>query len=396
MRIAVFTDADFDCASDVTAALDALLRHAPADVRPRVYTLSDLEVDEADYLALRSPAMPLAFAGSRAAHLPRLVELHRRLKADEIDAIHITTAGPAGFCARVLAARQGLPLVGSLHGADAPAEYGTLRKRRSRAIRWYRKWLFRTCERILVPSVEVARRLRDLDWASDRLMTWAPGVDGDAFSPARRSRRLRDEWHVSERRPAILCVGPAEPGSGIEMIEPLGSLLHRDGVAHRFVVAGEGPWLTSAARALSRHGVRRRALGARHGDGDGVCRSAAGAGFSRRQRAGAPAGAGIWLAGSCRHLATARDHIRAGVTGFLTHPEDVMGLRVHAAELLGDEPRRRRMATAARGFAQSRTWASSLGGVYALYRTLVSPARLDSTPTSRAASAPRRTLGVQR
>ncbi len=116
MRIAVFTDADFDRASDVTTALDALLRHAPADVRPRVYTLSDLEVDEADYLALWSPAMPLAFGDSRAAHLPRLVELHRRLKADEIDAVHITTAGPAGFCARVLAARQGLPLVGSLHG----------------------------------------------------------------------------------------------------------------------------------------------------------------------------------------------------------------------------------------------------------------------------------------
>ena len=396
MRIAVFTDADFDRASDVTTALDALLRHAPADVRPRVYTLSDLEVDEADYLALWSPAMPLAFGNSRAAHLPRLVELHRRLKADEIDAIHITTAGPAGFCARVLAARQRLPLVGSLHGADAPAEYGTVRKRRSRAIRWYRKWLFGTCARILVPSVEVARRLRDLDWASDRLMAWPAGVDDHAFSPARRSRRLRDEWHVSERRPAILCVGPAEPGSGIEMIEPLGSLLHRDGVAHRFVVAGEGPWLT-ALRERCPDTVFAGALSARDlatvmASADLLLAPGALAGNAQMLLQAQASGLPV-LAAS---LATARDHIRPGVTGFLTHPEDVMGLRVHAAELLGDDSRRRRMATAARGFAQSRTWAASLGGVYALYRTLVTPARLDSSPTSRAASAPTRRLGVQR
>ena len=370
MRIAVFTDADFDRASDVTTALDALLRYAPADVRPRVYTLSDLEVDEADYLALWSPAMPLAFGNSRAAHLPRLVELHRRLKADEI------RRGPRHDrrARRLLCARA--------RGSSGPAArrqparrrraswYGTVRKPRSRAIRWYRKWLFRTCERILVPSVEVARRLRDLDWASDRLMTWPAGVDDHAFSPARRSRRLRDEWHVSERRPAILCVGPAEPGSGIEMIEPLGSLLHRDGVAHRFVVAGEGPWLT-ALRERCPDTVFAGALSAR--DMATVMASAdlllapgalAGNGqmLLQAQASGLPV-----LAAS---LATARDHIRPGVTGFLAHPEDVMGLRVHAAELLGDDTRRRRMATAARGFAQSRTWAASLGGVYALYRTL--------------------------
>ena len=60
MRVAVFTDADFDRPEGVTTALGALLRHAPPDVRPRIYTLSDLDVDEPEYLALRSPGIPAA------------------------------------------------------------------------------------------------------------------------------------------------------------------------------------------------------------------------------------------------------------------------------------------------------------------------------------------------
>ncbi len=65
MRVAVFTDADFDRADGLTTSLGALLRHAPPDVRPRIYTLSDLEVDEPEYLALRSPALPLPSADTR-------------------------------------------------------------------------------------------------------------------------------------------------------------------------------------------------------------------------------------------------------------------------------------------------------------------------------------------
>ena len=396
MRIAVFTDADFDRASDVTTALDALLRHAPADVRPRVYTLSDLEVDEADYLALWSPAMPLAFGNSRAAHLPRLVELHRRLKADGSTQSTSRPQGPpvsARACSRLVRACRSSAACTAPTRRLSTGRSGSGARARFAGIA---SGCSRTCERILVPSVEVARRLRDLDWASDRLMAWPAGVDDHAFSPARRSRRLRDEWHVSERRPAILCVGPAEPGSGIEMIEPLGSLLHRDGVAHRFVVAGEGPWLT-ALRERCPDTVFAGALSARDlatvmASADLLLAPGALAGNAQMLLQAQASGLPV-LAAS---LATARDHIRPGVTGFLTHPEDVMGLRVHAAELLGDDTRRRRMATAARGFAQSRTWASSLGGVYALYRTLVTPARLDSSPTSRTASAPTRRLGVQR
>ena len=102
-------------ATNITTTLAALLRHAPADVRPRIYSLSDLEVDEPEYLTLRSPLVPLRFHGVPSIHLPRLRELQTRLVADDIRVIHVTTAGPMGLAGRYLGHLTELPLVGSLH-----------------------------------------------------------------------------------------------------------------------------------------------------------------------------------------------------------------------------------------------------------------------------------------
>ena len=211
MRIAVFTDADFDRASSLTTALGALLRHAPSDVRPRIYALSDLDVDEPEYLALRSPALPLAIGGW-PLHLPRIRELERRLASDDVGAIHISTPGPAGLTAKYLAHRTGLPLVGSLHtsvATSAPADgRAGANGGRYLAPLWphYLRWIYGACATVLVPSADAVRRLTNAGWHDDRLVVWPGAVDADAFSPARRSQRLRNEWHVSDRRPAILCV----------------------------------------------------------------------------------------------------------------------------------------------------------------------------------------------
>ena len=57
MRVAIFTDNDFDRCNGLTTTLQAVLRHAPPDIKPRIYTFSDLEIDERDYLALRCPRL---------------------------------------------------------------------------------------------------------------------------------------------------------------------------------------------------------------------------------------------------------------------------------------------------------------------------------------------------
>ena len=252
MRVAVFTDADFDRADGVTTALGALLRHAPPDVRPRIYTLSDLDVDEPEYLALRSPAMPFPRADTPRCTFLACGSSSGGWPSTTSRAIHMTTPGPAGLAARALAHRTGLPLVGSLpSSAVADAVGGTDGWRhRSAVVPHYLRWLYGACRKVLVPSADVARRLTDAGWNEHRLIVWPGAVDADAFSPARRSQRLRNAWHVSERRPAILCVGTLSRGSGMDSLSPSVRFCTA-GIAHRFIVVGEGPALAEFAGGLS-------------------------------------------------------------------------------------------------------------------------------------------------
>jgi glycosyltransferase involved in cell wall biosynthesis len=401
MRVAVFTDADFDHASSLTTVLGALLRHAPPDVRPRIYTLSDLDVDEPEHLALRSPALPLAFGGGWPLRFPRLREFERRLAADEISAIHVSTPGPAGLTARYLADRTGLPLVGSLHtpvvtaaAPDGPAgAYG----RRHLAAVWphYLRWIYGTCAKVLVPSADAVCCLATAGWNADRLVVWPGAVDADAFSPARRSQRLRNEWHVSDRRPAILCVGPLLHGSGVGLIEPLGSLLHRQGIAHRFIVVGEGRAQAGLQEAcpdaVFAGRLSQRDLATVMASADLLLWprdvSTAGLVLLEAQASGLPV-----LAASGGN---ARGHMRPGLTGTECHADDVLGFCARASELLIDTARRRLMGEAARRFAQSRSWPASLDRVYSLYRT-ARRAGTVGAPVPRPVQAPVRAVRARR
>jgi len=244
MRVAVFTDNDFDKMNGVTTTLRSVLRYAPPDIQPRIYTFSDLEVEEPQYLALRSMGFPIPYYREMRMYLPRIGELARRLVSDDVRLIHLTTPGPAGLAARYLAHKTGLPLIGSFH--TQLAEYATLlsgSRQLGVAMRRYLRWIYSTCRCTLVPSADTSRRLANDGWNPDRLGVWARGVEPDVFSPSRRSQQLRDEWHVSDRRPAILYAGRLSREKGLSLIEPLGSLLHRHGIAHRFILVGEGPMM---------------------------------------------------------------------------------------------------------------------------------------------------------
>jgi phosphatidylinositol alpha 1,6-mannosyltransferase len=381
MRIAVFTDADFDRPGSVTTALGALLRHAPPDVRPRIYSFSDLDVDEPEYLALRSSAVPMP-VGWPPMYVPRIRELERRLVADDVRAIHMSTPGPAGLTARYLARRTGLPLVGSIQTSWIPhfsriADEGSGRWRSASVVLQYLRWLYDGCSTVLVPFADAVRPLASAGWDATRLVVWPAGVDANAFSPARRSRRLREEWHVSEKRPAILCVGRLDQRSDVGLIEPLGSLLHRQGIAHRFVVVGEGteiPRLRESCRdaVFSGH-LSQRNLATVMASADLLLwpseASTSGLVLLEAQASGLPV---VAASGG-----SALEYLRPGVTSAVCRPHDVLGFCARAAELLTDAGRRRIMGGAGRRYALSRSWPASLDRVYALYRAVEAPAAVE-------------------
>ena len=370
MRVAVFTDNDFDKTNGVTTTLKALLRHAPDDVRPRIYTFADFGIDTPDYLALASLGVPIPFYSEIQVYVPRLRELRRRLRSDGVRLIHLTTPGPAGLAARYLAPRSGARLVGSFH--TLVAEYTAALSGSARladGMRHYARWLYGTCERVLVPSRDTRARLVADRWNPERLSMWPRGVDTTIFSPCRRSAALREHWHVSDRRPALLYAGRVSREKGLAMLRPLETLLHQRRVPFRLIIVGEGP-MTRELHEL--------------------CPDAAFTGrLSHDQVAIAMASADVFVfpsetdsAGNVVLEAQAsglpvivtsaggpQEYMRHGETGFVCAPKDAHGVAERLAALLRDALFRADTAAAARRYAEGRSWPASLEPVYDLYRS---------------------------
>jgi glycosyltransferase involved in cell wall biosynthesis len=242
MNVAIFTDNDFDKVNGVTTTLSAVLRCAPREMRLRIYTAASLAVEQPDYLALRSFGVPIPFYGAMRMYVPRLLAFVARARADRIDVVHLTTPGPVGLAALYVAWRLDLPLVGSFH-TDLAA-YTTLLSgspRLGALMREYMRWPYGKCARVLVPSHHTRTLLLGANGNADKTHVWSRGVDTDLFTPQKRSPALRDAWHVSDNRPALLYVGRVSREKGLALLRPLRDRLHASGIEHRFVIVGQGP-----------------------------------------------------------------------------------------------------------------------------------------------------------
>jgi glycosyltransferase involved in cell wall biosynthesis len=242
MRVAVFTDNDFDKINGVTTALTAVLRHAPPDIKPRIYTAAGLGCDAPDYLALASYGVGIPFYRELKMYVPRWRAYLDQVRADGVDLIHLTTPGPLGLVALWVASQTGLPIVGSFH-TDLSA-YTRLLSGSDRLGHWmqqYMRWMYGRCACVLVPSEATRQLMIAAGSRAERLRVWSRGVDTDWFTPARRSERLRADWRVSADRPALLYVGRLSKEKGLALLPQLQSALRQRGVGHRWIITGEGP-----------------------------------------------------------------------------------------------------------------------------------------------------------
>ena len=251
MNIGLFTDADCDSFNGVATTLTAAMRCAPPGMRLRIYTAATLPATQEDYLALGSIGIPLPFYPEMRVFLPRLLAYAAHARRDQLDVVHMTTAGPIGAAAVFVAWRLGLPLVGSIH-SDVAAWTAALTgsPKLGGLARHYLRWLYGRCARVLVPS-QHARRVQIAAGADPRrIALWRRGVDTQLFSPSRRSASLRERWHVSDRRPALLYVGRVAREKGLGLLPGLRDRLHALGVEHRMIIVGQGPFLPQLREAL--------------------------------------------------------------------------------------------------------------------------------------------------
>lgn len=242
MRIAIFTDNDFDKINGVTTTLTAVLRHAPPDLSPRIYTAAALGADQPDYLALRSFGVGIPFYREMKMYVPHWRRYLERVKDDGVEVIHLTTPGPLGLVALWVAAHASLPLVGSFH-TDLSAYTRLLSgsDRLGSLMQEYMRWMYGHCRRVLVPSESTRQLLEAAKCPADRIHIWSRGVDTELFAPERRSQQLRDDWRASDDQPALLYVGRLSKEKGLALLPGLQASLARRGLNHRLIIAGDGP-----------------------------------------------------------------------------------------------------------------------------------------------------------
>jgi glycosyltransferase involved in cell wall biosynthesis len=367
VNVAVFTDNDFDKVNGVTTTLSAALAYAPPGMRLRIYTAARRAADRAEYLALKSVAVPIPFYREMDMFVPRFRAYLEHARADRIDVVHMTTPGPVGLAAMYVARRLNLPIVGSFH-TDLAA-YTTLLSGSARLgalMREYMRWPYGRCMRVLVPSTHTRQLLIGAKGHADRIEIWPRGVDTVLFSPDKRSTRLREEWQVGDHRPALVYVGRVSREKGLHLLPRLHGCLCTLGIDHRFVIVGDGPMLGELRRGLSDAvftGVLSRGRVA-----EALASSDLFVFPSRTDTAGnvvleaQASGVPVVVTDS----GGPRENMAPGATGIVRSDDDPMCWAYAIAELLRGR-HRPTMAELARTYALARRWEVALQPLYRAY-----------------------------
>jgi glycosyltransferase involved in cell wall biosynthesis len=370
MKVAIFTDNDFDKVTGVTTALTAVLQYAPADVLPRIYTAADLGCDQPQYLSLRSVGVGIPFYRHMKMYVPRWRKYLRRVREDGVDVLHLTTPGPLGLTALWIARQTGLPMVGSFHtDLAAYTEMLSGSPRLGHWMREYMRWLYGRCDRVLAPSAATRALLIAAKSRPERIQIWARGVDTTLFSPAKRSERLREQWRVSDRRPALLYVGRLSREKGLGLMPDVSHQLRARGLEHRLILTGEGPMQRELAERCP-DAVFTGALGR-----DAVAEVFASSDLfvfpSRTDTAGnvvlEAQAAGVPVVVS--DAGGPRENMSPGDTGWVCGPAAEAWVDA-IARAIGHAAARQTMAQRARSYAESRRWDLALEPLYRAYREL--------------------------
>lgn len=377
VRVAVFTDNDFRKVNGVTTTLRALLAHAPADIRPRIYTCEPRDVDRPGYYAAGTLGVGLPFHREIRMYWPPIGRIVRQARLDRIDLIHLTTLGPVGLAALYAATKLGIAMVGSVHTDLAEhARFISGSTGFGQLTAQYMRWPYGRCRRILVPSAATRETLIRSRIDPAKIGSWRRGVSTEQFSPHRRSAALRARWGASDQRPVLMYVGRVSREKGLDLLPALTERLQRSGVKHRLVVVGDGPMRSELSDRCTGAVFTGRLS---HDDVAIALASAdvfvfpsqtdtAGTAVLEAQASGVPVLV-TDKGGPAENMADER-------TGYIC--QNARAFAGHATALLGSPHRRRHLSVQARLYAEGRPWSTALDALYRAYREAVEPDGVDA------------------
>jgi phosphatidylinositol alpha 1,6-mannosyltransferase len=303
---------------------------------------------------------------------PALFRVSEAVERFEPDIVHSATEFMIGRLGQIAAKRAGVIRTSSYHTdfSRYTEAYGVpwLRSSVSRYIgRFHRR-----STRVFTPSEPARDDLRA--FGVSRVEVWGRGVDVGSFSPARRSRPLREAYGV-DQAVVFLHVGRLAAEKGADQIVE-GFLRARELLpagAIRLMIAGAGPE-ESALRALGGNDVlflgvldRERSLPRLYASADAFLFASLtetlGLVVLEAMASGlpviAPAAGGV------------ADHLRDDVNGIVIPPRGIDAMATSIVNLTLDAQRRRRLGDGARRTALALDWESELDRLDNCYRGLL-------------------------
>jgi glycosyltransferase involved in cell wall biosynthesis len=179
--------------------------------------------------------------------LPAIVET---LAEGRYDLLHLTSPGPSGIGAWLVARVLELPVIGSYH--TELAAYAGLRSGAAslQAIAGAALGAFYgACDVVLSPSPASDERLAELGIASPRVGRWDRGVDLDRFDP-----RLRDADMFGGKVNVLYC-GRLTREKGVDLLADAFLRAREEDPRLHLVLAGGGPEEGALRERLGEHGT---------------------------------------------------------------------------------------------------------------------------------------------
>lgn len=377
LRVTLVTETFAPQINGVSRTLGELRRHL-IDRGDAVQLIQpDYGDDTRDGTDHHTRAVRLPFYRDLYLPVPPFHRVYQAIDAFRPDLIHVATPALLGLAALRHARRRGVPLVSSFHTNfdQYAACYGI--GWTSGAIRRYLRWFHNQTLETCAPSVASRERLERLGFK--RLALWPRGVDSSLFRPDRPGRLvIRRAFGWSPDDLVIAHVGrlAREKNTGFLAAALRIVTASRPGV--RVLIVGDGPARPRMERRLR---SLARFVGHQVG-GDLADLYAAGDLFAFASKTETFGNVVLEALASAAPVVALRaggvsDLVEHGETGLLVEPDSSPEAFAEALiRLVDDERERRRMARAARAFAESQTWSTVMDALRDSYSrvTLSGPA----------------------